>query len=117
MLSPDQSSPFIGSQYRSLITQYHVIEPIVRDRRLYIVGPARRGATPLPPGPSGPDKALFNGFTLDTAKPTIPGDYRLKVSADRKTWDLTNTTTLDKDHGVVGDSMGLAASASSGQPP
>ena len=105
MLSPDQSSPFIGSQYRSLITQYNVIEPIVRDRRLYIEGPKRRGGAPLPPGPSGIDKDLFNGFDLDSSL-TIPGDYRLKISTDRKTWDLTNSTTLEKDHGIVGDSVG-----------
>ena len=106
-LSPDESSPLIGLQYQTLIQQYHMIEPIIRERRLFIRGPKRTGGPPLPPGPSGPNKALFNGFTLDSLRAPIPGEYRLKISSDRKTWDLTNTATAVAQHGVVGDSVGL----------
>lgn len=106
LLTPDQSSPYIGPQYSQLIKQYNIIEPIVRARRLYIIGPKRRGGPPLPPGPSGPAAALFNGFSLDSTKTMVPGDYRLKISSDRKSWELTNTTNLDKQRGTMGDSVG-----------
>ncbi|MES1259148.1 MAG: GNVR domain-containing protein, partial [Gemmatimonadota bacterium] len=50
---------------------------------------------------------IFNGFALDSIKPPIAGDYRLKIASDRKTWELTNTATSQKEHGAVGDSVGL----------
>ena len=105
-LNPDESSPFIGPQYSTLIVQYHIIEPIVRERRLFIIGPKRPGGKPLPPGPSGKDKALFNGFAVDSIRPPVAGDYRLRISSDRKTWELTNTATGAKERGAVGDSIG-----------
>ena len=106
-LNPDESSPFIGPQYSTLIKQYNIIEPIVRDRRLFIIGPKRPGGKVLPPGPSGPDRALFNGFTLDSIRQPAAGDYRFKIASDRKTWELTNTATGAKERGAVGDSVGL----------
>ncbi len=105
-LSPDESSPFIGSQYLTYIQTYSIIEPVAKARRLYILGPKRTGGPPMPPGPSGPAAALFNTFALDSNP--VPGDYRLKVAGDRKTWELTNVTTSDKERGAVGDSVGNA---------
>ena len=105
-LSPDESSPFIAQQYSQYILQYHIIEPIVVARRLYIIGPKRTGAPPPPPGPSGVNKALFSGFSLDSAHAPTAGDYRLKIASDRKTWELTNTGTGARERGAVGDSIG-----------
>ena len=105
-LSPDESSPFIAQQYSQYILQYHIIEPIVVARRLYIIGPKRTGAPPPPPGPSGINKALFSGFSLDSAHAPTAGDYRLKIASDRKTWELTNTGTGARERGAVGDSIG-----------
>lgn len=103
-LTLDESSPYIGAQYSQFIKSYEIIEPVAIDRRLFIIGPKRVGAPPLPPGPSGINASLFNGFGL-TETP-VAGTYRFKVAADGKTWELTNTATSIKDRGSAGDSAG-----------
>ncbi len=103
-LSPDESSPFIGPQYMAYIQQTSVIEPIAIARRLYILGPKQAGGKPVPPGPSGPAAALFNTFSLGPNP--VAGDYKLKISGDRKKLELTNTTTGVVDRANLGDSLG-----------
>lgn len=104
-LSPTENSTYANEQWGEAFRSYGIIEPVVAARRLFIKGPKRVGAPPLPMGPSGPAAGLFNGFTA-TANRYRSGTYRLKISDDGRSWDLTNITVNQRDHGAVGDSVG-----------
>ncbi|HEX3928039.1 MAG TPA: polysaccharide biosynthesis tyrosine autokinase [Gemmatimonadales bacterium] len=99
-------SIYLSTQWKQLITQFDIVEPVARARHLYITGPKRRGGPPLPPGPSGPAKELFTNFDLGPR--FAAGTYEFKVAGDGLTWTLTNTVTKAADHGAVGDSVGRA---------
>lgn len=101
-----QAAPeFTQDQWKELMKSFKVLEPVVLERRLYIIGPKRIGEPPPPSGPSGPDAALFNGFNLGSG--FMPGSYTFKVSKDGKAWELINTTRSIRKTGAVGDSVGL----------
>src|SRR5664279_4197295 len=101
-----QSNPlFESNQWKQNFLSYKIIQPVAEARRLYIIGPKSIGAPPPPPGPSGPDKALFNGFAIDNQR-YLPGPYQLQISKNGQTWDLQNETTRVKESGAVGDSVG-----------
>jgi capsular exopolysaccharide synthesis family protein len=103
-LSPDENSAFVGQQYDVYLKSYQIIEPVVLEHRLYIIGPTRIGAPPPPAGPSGPAAALFNNF--DLASRSVPGNYRLKIASDGRSWEFTNSQTGRVDRGAAGDSVG-----------
>jgi succinoglycan biosynthesis transport protein ExoP len=102
-----EGASYANEQWKQYFVSYVIIEPVVLARRLFIKGPKRVGAPPLPLGPSGPAAALFNGLTV-TPERYATGTYRLKISDDGKTWELTNVTSGAKDRGAVGDSVGRA---------
>jgi polysaccharide biosynthesis transport protein len=103
-----QANPvFAGMAWQQTFMSYKIIQPVATARRLYIIGPKRVGAPPPPAGPSGPDKALFNGFDIDT-NTYKPGNYQLQISKDGQTWELQNEETKVKSSGPVGDSVGRA---------
>jgi capsular exopolysaccharide synthesis family protein len=104
-LTPSEGSTYANQQWSQYFGSYVIIEPVVLARRLFIKGPKRIGAPPLPLGPSGPAAVLFNGLTV-TPQQFVTGTYRLKISDDGRTWDLVNVTNGAKDRGAVGDSVG-----------
>ncbi|MGH7584126.1 MAG: hypothetical protein ACREL5_12955, partial [Gemmatimonadales bacterium] len=97
---------YSAGQWTELLRKYTVLDSVAIERQLYIYGPKKVGEPPAPPGPSGPDASLFNGFTPSNAAPFVPGSYELRVSKDGRTWELTNTKTGARDVGAVGDSAG-----------
>lgn len=101
-----QSNPlFVANQWKENFFSYKIIQPVAESRRLYIIGPQSVGAPVPPPGPSGPDKDLFNGLAIEPQK-YLPGSYQLQISKDGQTWDLQNERTRIKESGAVGDSVG-----------
>ena len=113
LIDNSSSGPFqAGASYGGeslveLVRSTRVVEPVVRRRRLYIVGPRRVGQPPLPLGPSGPDSSLFNGFSLDE-KTVRPGEYELKIASDGRSLELTDLKTSEHEKANVGDSLGKA---------
>jgi succinoglycan biosynthesis transport protein ExoP len=101
----NNASTFANDQWKQYFGSYVIIEPVVLARRLFIKGPKRVGAPPLPLGPSGPAAALFNGLTVSPQR-FATGTYRLKISDDGRTWEMTNITMNAKERGAVGDSVG-----------
>lgn len=100
--SSSASPTFESDQWRIYLTSYSILEPIAVARRMYIIGPTRVGAPPLPHGPSGPDAGLFTTFSLEPNY--LPGSYRFKVS-DSGGWELTNVTSGETVRGAPGDSV------------
>ena len=105
-IAPTDNPTFQSEQWTIYLRSYSIIDPVVFMRRLYIKGPKGIGGAAAPLGPSGPARALFNGFSLATR--STAGTYRLKISPDGHLWDLTNTLNSRKEHGNVGDSIGRA---------
>ncbi|MBP9898518.1 MAG: polysaccharide biosynthesis tyrosine autokinase, partial [Gemmatimonadales bacterium] len=93
-----------GDQWKKFMRSYRSLEPIARAQHLYLIGPKRLGGPPLPYGPSGPDAALLSG--LEIGPSYTPGAYEFKITADGKSWELTQLKTSRKSRGVVGDSVG-----------
>lgn len=102
-IAPSDHPTFMADQWRVYLTSYSILEPVAVQRRMYIIGPTRVGAPPLPHGPSGPAAALFNGFNL--RNDYAPSSYRLKVSGEG-TWEFTNMTSGAVERGTRGDSVG-----------
>lgn len=92
------TSPIQGEQlltaraWVELLRQYMVLDPVVRERRLYL------------PEASGPDSTLFRGFDLDSL--FLPGTYELTIGEDGRQLELVQTQRLMRQAGTVGDSMG-----------
>ncbi|MGH7592802.1 MAG: hypothetical protein ACRELE_02980, partial [Gemmatimonadales bacterium] len=104
---PFEGTPiYEADALREFFFSYPVITPVAESRRLFMTGPKRLGGPPLPPGPSGPDAAIFDQLTWNPAQRT--GSFSLKISPDGRNWDLTDTRTNRKDTGAVGDSIGRA---------
>lgn len=95
---------YSGDQWKQLGKSYRVIEPVVIARRLYLKGPKRVGAPPLPLGPSGEDADLFR--TFERGPRYQPGAYELKITDDGRSWELTELESSRKEKGAVGDSVG-----------
>ena len=91
--SPIQGDRLLRSRaWVDLLTTYIVLDPVVRERKLYLSA-AR-----------GPDSALFRGFAL--GERFLPGDYEFMIEESGKRWHLKHRKHLVTDEGVVGDSVG-----------
>lgn len=102
---PVEASEFLsGQQWLELLKQPSVLDAVVRDQRLYIVGPNPGPGTSSREGPTGPDASLFAEF--DLAEQFVPGRYILNVGADGKRWELVQVSSGTKTRGVLGDSAG-----------
>lgn len=75
-----------------LLNTYKVLDPVVRDRKLYLSG--ARGA----------DSALFRNF--DLSERFLPGEYELAISEDGKTYTLRHLKRLVSEEGAMSDSVG-----------
>ena len=82
-----------AGQWVELLTTFSIMDPVVRDRRLYLKTPA------------GKDSALFRGFGLTDR--FLPGKYTLTVSRDGKSYTLENSKNNIKQTGRIGDSVGV----------
>lgn len=102
---PVEGSTFLqGAQWIELLKDPRVLDKVVRDQKLYVVGPKARGNDPRQ-GPSGVGTMLFDNF--ETTDNFVPGKYRISFSADGSKWELGNTTQGPaKISGLVGDSAG-----------
>jgi succinoglycan biosynthesis transport protein ExoP len=102
-----EAAPFLqGSQWIELLKDPRVLDPVVRDLKLYIVGPNPRGSDNSREGPSGLAATLFEGF--ETREDFIPGNYRVSFSEDGNRWEMRNISQGPRRYeGVVGDSAGL----------
>ena len=106
---PVEADPFLqGAQWLELINNPQVLDYVVIEQKLYIVGPNPGPGTPTREGPTGPDAVLFEDFGI---RPEfVPGRYKISFSADGKSWDLKLASRPDlNDHGLVGDSAGRPA--------
>lgn len=91
--TPIQGDRLLRSRaWVDLLTTYIVLDPVVRERKLYLS--ARRGA----------DSALFRGFNL--GERFLPGDYEYTIDDAGKRWTLKHRKQLVTDEGAVGDSVG-----------
>jgi len=75
-----------------LLRSYIVLDQVVRDLRLYLT--VKRPA----------ERAIFSTFNV--ADDFRPGVYRLKASADGRSYTLSNKDGVELEHGTVGDSVG-----------
>jgi capsular exopolysaccharide synthesis family protein len=90
---PIQGEALLTSQaWVELLRQFIVLDPVVRERRLYLAAAA------------GPDSSLFRGF--DIGQRFLPGQYELSISDDGRTLDLVHTQRLVRESAQVGDSLG-----------
>ena len=81
-----------SAAWLQLLTTYVVLDPVVRERKLYLSG-AR-----------GEDSSLFRGFDLDSR--FLPGKYDLIISEDGKRYDLKPKRQVGSEQGAIGDSVG-----------
>lgn len=90
--NPVRSTEILGGQgYQELVRSFNVLEAVVNQQRLYV-----RSDRP----------ALFS--TLELSQPFKPGNYRLAVSTDGRTYSLMNERDSVLERGTVGDSIGRA---------
>lgn len=93
---PIQGQPLLTSAaWTELLRQFLVLDPVVRERRLYI--PAAYGA----------DSTLFAGF--DLAPPPerfLAGKYELSISRDGRGLELVHPQRMVRQRAQVGDSLG-----------
>jgi capsular exopolysaccharide synthesis family protein len=85
------------SSWVDLLQSFTVLDSVVRERRLYLEPKAAA------------DSAAFSGFQLKQS--FAPGEYRLDVSADGRTWVLVagaRSNARELQRGTVGDSIGPA---------
>lgn len=102
---PVEGTAFLqGSQWIELLKDPRVLDPVVKDLRLYIVGPKARGDDPRQ-GPTGLAAMLFEDF--QTTDNFVPGQYRISFSEDGQRWEMRNVTQGPaRLSGAVGDSAG-----------
>jgi tyrosine-protein kinase Etk/Wzc len=106
---PVEADPFLqGAQWLELINNPQVLDYVVVQQKLYIVGPNPGPGTPTREGPTGPDAVLFDDFAIQPN--FVPGRYQISFAADGRSWELKLPSRPDLgDRGVVGDSAGRAA--------
>ena len=75
-----------------LLRSYIVLDQVVRDLRLYLT--VKRPA----------ERAMFSTFNV--TDDFRPGEYRLRASADGRSYTLSNKDGVELEHGTVGDSVG-----------
>jgi succinoglycan biosynthesis transport protein ExoP len=91
--TPIQGDRLLRSRaWVDLLTTYIVLDPVIRERKLYLSA-AR-----------GPDSTLFRGFAL--GERFLPGEYEYTVDEAGKRWHLKHRKHLVTDEGAVGDSVG-----------
>jgi len=91
--TPIQGERLLKSRaWVDLLTTYIVLDPVVRERKLYLS--ASRG----------PDSVLFRGFAL--GERFLPGEYEFTIDDAGKRWSLKHRKQLVTDEGAVGDSVG-----------
>jgi capsular exopolysaccharide synthesis family protein len=78
-----------------LLTTFKVLDPVVRERKLFVS-----------PGAAG-DARLFKNFELASDRRWIPGKFELAVDKNGKTYELKQRSGLYTEKGSVGDSIGL----------
>ena len=102
-----EAAPFLqGTQWIELLKDPRVLDPVVKELKLYVVGPNPRNADNSREGPSGLAATLFEGF--ETGEQFIPGNYTVKFSEDGTRWEMRNVTQGPvRENGTVGDSAGL----------
>ncbi len=89
---PIRADQLLGSDsWVQLIRSYAVIDPVVRQMRLFLTQPKE-------------DSMAFSGFEL--ANRLQPGAYLLKVDAQGHNYTLTTAKGRPIESGVVGDSIG-----------
>jgi capsular exopolysaccharide synthesis family protein len=93
-----------GAQWIELLKRPTVIEPVVLQQRLYIVGPNATQNASSREGPSGPDAVLFEDFAITEG--FLPGEYTLKITPDGRRWELLHTVSSRRATGTVSDSIG-----------
>ncbi len=99
-----------NEQWREFLQSYQLITPVVIARQLFILGPERVGGPPLSLGPSGDDRGIFRGMAIANERAFRGGDYKLSISADGSTWELTDAKSGARESGKVGvDSIGRRA--------
>lgn len=92
---PIQGAELLTSKaWVELLRQFTVLDPVVRERRLYLSAAA------------GPDSAIFRGFDLDSAQNFLAGKYELTVSDDGRELELAHPQRLYRQRTAVGDSIG-----------
>jgi len=102
---PVEAEGFLsGAQWIELLKQPTVIDPVVLQHRLFVVGPNAARSASSREGPSGPDAVMFEDFAVIAN--FIPGDYTLTINRDGLGWELTHVTSSRKTKGVVADSIG-----------
>lgn len=95
---PDRGGPIQGDRllraraYVDLLRTYSVLDPVVRERKLYLS--AFRG----------PDSALFRNFDLDPR--FLPGEYEFTIDDAGRAWNLKHRKYLVTEEGAIGDSVG-----------
>lgn len=75
-----------------LLRTYAVLDPVIRQRRLYLSGTG------------GENAPLFKGF--DLADRMLPGDYEYSTDEDGRTYTLRHLKRMVTESGNVGDSVG-----------
>lgn len=78
-----------------LLTTFKVLDPVVRERKLFVNSGAVENAR------------LFKNFELAADRRWIPGKFELAVDKTGKTYELKQRTGLYAEKGAVGDSIGL----------
>jgi capsular exopolysaccharide synthesis family protein len=81
-----------GQSWVQLLRSFKVLDPVVRQRGLYLLGVG------------GADSALFRGFTLGNR--FLPGEYEFVVGGEGKSYTLTHRGRLISEAGAIGDSVG-----------
>lgn len=79
--------------WMELLRQYTVLDPVVRERRLYL------------PAATGKDSSVFQGFDL-VEEGFFAGKYELKVGDDGRSLELFYTQRGLMQVGQAGDSLG-----------
>lgn len=101
----EAASVLQGSQWIELLKDPRVLDPVVKELKLYVIGPNPRNRDNSREGPSGLAATLFDGF--ETAENFFPGVYRISFSDDGTHWEMRNVTQgPTRFDGVVGDSAG-----------
>lgn len=102
---PVEGASFLqGSQWIELLKDPRVLDPVVKDLRLYVVGPKSRSDDPRQ-GPTGIASMLFEDF--ETVDNFVAGRYRISFNEAGTGWELRNLTQGPQTlSGVVGDSAG-----------
>jgi polysaccharide biosynthesis transport protein len=93
--TPIQGDELLAAKaWIELLTTFKVLDPVVRERKLFV----NHGA---------PENArLFKSFELAADRRWIPGKFELSLDKNGKTYELKQRSGLYTEKGAVGDSIG-----------